>query len=120
MRISEASERTGIPARLLRYYEDQDLLRPERNSSGYRDYSENDLATARHIRQLLDAGLGTAAIGTVLPCLVERAGQLAPTCSDLVEELREEQARIISAIDALTASRDAIGKVIAAGTPASE
>lgn len=115
MRISEAAERTGIPARLLRYYEEQGLLHPERDISGYRDYTEADLATAGHIRQLLAAGLSTATIGTVLPCLTERAGQLAPTCSELVDELRHEQTRIIAAIEALTASRDALGKVIAAG-----
>lgn len=120
MRISGAAERTGIPARLLRYYEEQGLLHPERNISGYRDYTEADLAAAGRIRQLLDAGLSTATIGTVLPCLTERAGQLAPICSELVDELRHEQARIVTAIDALTASRDAIGKVIAAGAPTPE
>ncbi|MDN3460895.1 MerR family transcriptional regulator [Rhodococcus sp. APC 3903] len=88
MRISEAVERTGVSARLLRYYEEQGLLSPGRNASGYRDYSETDVEMARRIRQLLDAGLSTATIGTVLPCLTERAGQLAPICADLVEDLR--------------------------------
>lgn len=114
MRISEAADRTGIPARLLRYYEDQGLLRPARNTSGYRDYSEDDLAAARRIRQLLDSGLSTATIGVVMPCLVERAGQLAPTCTELVDQLRDEQARIAASLDALTASHEAIGRVIAA------
>jgi DNA-binding transcriptional MerR regulator len=118
MRIAEASVRTGISARLLRYYEDQGLLDPARNSSGYRDYSEDDLVAARRVRQLLNVGLSTATIGTVLPCLTERLGQLTPVCAELIDELRHEQDRIISAIDALTESRDAIGQVIAAGTPA--
>ncbi|MGW0432833.1 MerR family transcriptional regulator [Micromonospora sp. NPDC003197] len=117
MRISEAARRTGIPARLLRYYEEQGLLHPQRNTSGYRDYSDDDLAAAKRIRQLLDAGLSTAIIGVVLPCLTERAGQLVPICSELVDDLRREQTRIVTAIDALAASRDAIGKVIAAGAP---
>lgn len=115
MRISEAARRTGIPARLLRYYEEQGLLSPGRNTSGYRNYTEADIATAARIRQLLDAGLGTAAISTVLPCLTESAGQLIPTCPDLLDDLRHEQARIVAAIDALTASCEAIGRVIAAG-----
>lgn len=115
MRISEAVEQVGVPARLLRYYEEQGLLAPARNASGYRDYSETDIDMARRIRQLLDAGLSTATIRTVLPCLTERAGQLAPICVDLLEDLKREQARIEASIVALTQSRDTISAVIAAG-----
>ena len=39
MRIGELSRRTGVPARLLRYYEEQDLMHPERDSNGYRSYA---------------------------------------------------------------------------------
>lgn len=115
MRISEAVEQAGVPARLLRYYEEQGLLSPRRNASGYRDFCETDIEKARRIRQLLDAGLSTATIRTVLPCLTERAGQLAPICADLIDDLRREQARIEASIDALTRSRDAISAVVAAG-----
>jgi DNA-binding transcriptional MerR regulator len=115
MRISEVADRTGISARLLRYYEEQDLLVPARNASGYRDYSDQDVEIARRIRQLLDAGMSTATIRAVLPCLTERAGRLAPICSDTIESLRREQARIEASIEALTASRDAISTVIDAG-----
>lgn len=115
MRISDAAEWAGASARLLRYYEEQGLLDPRRNASGYRDYSGQDVEVARRIRQLLDAGLSTVTIRTVLPCLTERAGRLAPICTDLIDDLKREQARIEASIDALTQSRDAIGAVIAAG-----
>lgn len=115
MRISEVADRTGTSSRLLRYYEEQELLVPARNASGYREYSAQDVEVARRIRQLLDAGLSTATIRTVLPCLNERAGRLAPICSDTVEDLRREQARMEAAIEALTASRDALSRVIDAG-----
>ncbi len=115
MRISEVTDRTGIPARLLRYYEEQELLVPARNASGYRDYSDQDVEVARRIRQLLDAGLSTATIRTVLPCLIERAGRLAPICDETINDLKREQARIEASIETLKASRDAISSVIAAG-----
>lgn len=115
MRISDVTARTGIPARLLRYYEEQALLVPSRNASGYRDYTAQDVEVARRIRQLLDAGLGTAAIRTVLPCMTEHAGRLAPTCATTIDDLKREQARIESSIEALIASRDAITGVIDAG-----
>lgn len=71
------------------------------------------MAVVRQVRQLLDAGLSTATIRTVLPCLTERAGRLAPVCQDTIADLRREQARIEASIDALCRSRDAIGAVIA-------
>lgn len=115
MRISEVTDRTSIPARLLRYYEEQELLVPTRNASGYRDYTEADVEVARRIRQLLDAGLSTATIRTVLPCLTERAGRLTPICTETIEDLTREQTRIEASIEALTASREAIITVIHAG-----
>ncbi|WP_315129081.1 MerR family transcriptional regulator [uncultured Actinomyces sp.] len=115
MRISQISERTGIPARLLRYYEEQGLLAPARNASGYRDYDDRDVEVARRVRLLLDAGLSTATIRTVAPCLIERAGHLAPLCAEIIDDLKREQARIEASIMTLAASRDAIGAVIAAG-----
>ena len=115
MRISQISERTGIPARLLRYYEEQGLLAPARNASGYRDYDDRDVEVARRVRLLLDAGLSTATIRTVAPCLIERAGRLAPLCAEIIDDLKREQARIEASIITLAASRDAIGAVIAAG-----
>ena len=116
MRISAVADRTGIPARLLRYYEEQDLLAPARDAWGYRDYTDQDVEVARRIRQLLAAGLSTSTIRTVLPCLTERAGRLAPICSDTIEDLQREQARIEASIEALTASRDAISSVVDAGS----
>ncbi|TFB82489.1 MerR family transcriptional regulator [Cryobacterium sp. TMT1-3] len=115
MRISEVAGRSGVPARLLRYYEEQGLLNPLRNPSGYRDYTDQDIELVRRIRHLLNAGLSTATIRTVLPCLTDRAGRLAPICTDLIEDLKREQIRIEASIDTLKQSRDAIEEVIAAG-----
>ena len=115
MRISQVVEHSGVPARLLRYYEEQGLLNPLRNPSGYRDYTDQDIELVRRIRHLLNAGLSTATIRTVLPCLTDQAGRLAPICTDLIDDLKREQIRIDASIDALKQSRDAIEEVIAAG-----
>ncbi|MFC8897126.1 MerR family transcriptional regulator [Streptomyces cinereoruber] len=114
MRIGELSRRTGVSERLLRYYEEQELLRPERRPSGYREYVEGDADTVRRIRGLLAAGLNTATIATILPCLRDDDERLVPTCPDLLADLAGERERISRAIFDLQASRAALDDVIAA------
>ncbi|MGI5328385.1 MerR family transcriptional regulator [Actinomadura nitritigenes] len=114
MRIGELSRRTGVHERLLRYYEEQQLLQPARRPSGYREYSEADVDTVRRIRSLLAAGLGTATIATILPCLRDEGERLVPTCSDLLADLSKERERITKAITDLQVSRSALDAVIAA------
>lgn len=41
--IKQASERAGLPAKTIRYYESIGLLAPGRAENGYRVYSEADL-----------------------------------------------------------------------------
>src|SRR5882757_1508376 len=68
MLIGELSARTGVSARLLRYYEEQGLLAAERGHNGYRSYTEDAVVRVRQIRQLLAAGLTTEVIGSALQC----------------------------------------------------
>ena len=114
MRIGELSRRTGVHERLLRYYEQQGLLQPIRRPSGYREYSDRDVGTVRRIRSLLAAGLSTATIATVLPCLRDDSQRLVPICSDLVTELCQERDRMTVAIAELQASRAMLDTVISA------
>lgn len=114
MRIGEMVRRTGVSERLLRYYEEQGLLTPDRLPSGYRVYAERDVETVRRVRTLLTAGLTTATIARVLPCVREEGEQLVPVCSDLVADLRQERERITRAIEELRSSRTILDGVIAA------
>ncbi|WP_306317730.1 MULTISPECIES: MerR family transcriptional regulator [unclassified Streptomyces] len=114
MRIGELSRRTGVHERLLRYYEEQQLLRPARRPSGYREYEEADVDTVRRVRSLLAAGLNTATIATILPCLRDEGERLVPTCSDLLADLLKERERIDKAITDLEISRSALDDVIEA------
>ncbi|MTE17515.1 MerR family transcriptional regulator [Nocardia sp. CT2-14] len=68
MLIGELSRATGVPARLLRYYEEQGLLVPHRDSNGYRTYPDTAPDQVARIRELLAAGLPTRDIRELLPC----------------------------------------------------
>jgi DNA-binding transcriptional MerR regulator len=114
VRIGELARRAGVSQRALRYYEEQGLLRPGRRLSGYREYSDADVHTVRDIRTLLAAGLGTATIAEVLPCMVTDGGQLVTPCGDLVELLARERDRIDSAVRELMAAREMLDAIVVA------
>jgi DNA-binding transcriptional MerR regulator len=101
---------------MLRYYEEQGLLTPERTSSGYRSYPDSAVSQAGQIRGLLDAGLTTEIIRTILPCLndpedVRRTVGCLPAAT--VELIRAELGRVQQRIDCLTRNRDAIEAYLA-------
>ncbi|MEP7452848.1 Cu(I)-responsive transcriptional regulator [Phyllobacterium sp. SB3] len=56
MNIGNASERSGLPAKTIRYYEDIGLLKPDRADNGYRDYSVSDVHKLRFLQR--SRGLG--------------------------------------------------------------
>jgi DNA-binding transcriptional MerR regulator len=106
MRIGDLSQRTGVPARMLRYYEQQGLLRPERTPNGYRSYAEADVARAQRVRSLISSGMPTRLIAIVLDMDRE---QWSPSCSaQFARQLEAELASIEDKISCLTLSRDTI------------
>lgn len=117
MRIGELAKRTGVSERSLRYYEEQGLLAPTRTPAGYRVYAGSDVDVVRHVRMLLAAGLNTAFIREVLPCMVDTGDGLAPGCPELLPHLRKERDRITVAIDGLASARTLLDGVIAATPP---
>ena len=115
MRIGELSGRTGVPARLLRYYEEQGLLHPERDGSGYRSYSEADAGRVGQVRGLLEAGLTTEIIRRILPFL-DCGIHLPAQCltADTARLLEDEAERLGQRIDCLSRNRDALLRYLAA------
>lgn len=52
MTIREVEQRTGLERATVRFYEKEGLLTPKRLENGYRDYSEEDVATLLRIKLL--------------------------------------------------------------------
>lgn len=112
MRIGELARLTGVSVRSLRYYEEQGLLRPERRPSGYREYVHEDAATVRGIRLMLAAGLNTATIGRLLPCMADDGGTLAPSCSGMLPDLHRERERLSDAVSDLLTARARLDSLV--------
>ncbi|GGC95283.1 MerR family transcriptional regulator [Enterococcus wangshanyuanii] len=52
MKINELSKLTGVKKETIRYYETMGLLTPDRNTNGYRHYTEQELKDLRFILKL--------------------------------------------------------------------
>lgn len=55
--IGEFSKITGLGIHTLRYYEHENLISPQRNSSNRRRYSDKDIAWIDFIKRLKDTGM---------------------------------------------------------------
>ncbi|WP_087721894.1 MerR family transcriptional regulator [Pandoraea sp. PE-S2T-3] len=112
MRIGELAHRAGVSERMLRYYEQEGLLRPARTGAGYRDYDEDDAQVAQRIRVLSAAGLKIDTIRVLLPCM--RGDQpLFERCDDIVDALSQEVEKLDRKLDELTESRRLVARYLA-------
>jgi len=109
MRIGELSERTGATARMLRYYEEQGLLSPTRTGSGYREYSELDVARVGRIRCMLASALPTSVVAQALRFLVDERPAVPGSARErtrLAATLQAELDTLTQRIETLNRSRE--------------
>jgi DNA-binding transcriptional MerR regulator len=109
MRIGELSKKTGVPSRMLRYYEEQELITPRRLDNGYREYDDYLVDRIGKIRGLIDAGIPTRIVTNILPCLGQPQTIVVENADPaLYEMLENERDRMSEKIDFLTHNRDAL------------
>lgn len=113
MRIGELARRTGVAPRMLRYYEEQGLVSPQRLANGYRDYGEHLVDRVGKIRGLADAGIPSRIIADILPCL-DRPQTIVVRDADpgLRDLLTRERDRMSERIRFLVHNRDAISDYV--------
>lgn len=113
MRIGELSARTGVSARLIRYYESQELLRSERSSTGQRLFDHSHVELIENIRWLLGAGLPTRVIRELLDC-VHAPGTIepcaVPTLLDHLDDFDERIRELSGTREALQGLIDSAGR----------
>jgi len=117
MKIGELAERTGVSTRSLRYYEQQGLLSSTRTPGGHREYGAPAVDRVRRIQELFGAGLNSAKIKKVLPCMRDADGGPSETAdAQLAADLSEERERISRLIGDLQGSLASLDQVIDAAT----
>ncbi|MFD4251086.1 MerR family transcriptional regulator [Amycolatopsis thermoflava] len=109
MRIGELAEATGVSTRSLRYYEEQGLIRSSRTPGGWRDFDNSMVERVVLIQHLFAAGLCSATINELLPCLEappeERTGVLEELLAQQAERLEAKRRDIERELDILRALR---------------
>ena len=103
MRIGEAAGRAGVPAKTIRFWEDQRLLPPsDRTPAGYRDYGPAILERLAFIRHAQAAGLTLEHIRQVLH--IRDGGQ--PPCVHVASLIDQRLAEVQARLAELTRTRD--------------
>jgi Cu(I)-responsive transcriptional regulator len=105
MNIGEASARSGVSAKMIRYYEEIGVLpEPDRRESGYRLYDERDVHRLRFVRRARDFGFPVERIRELLRLWNDRKRPSAE-----VKRIAEAHvAELDKKIGELTALRDSM------------
>lgn len=106
--IGEFSRLTGLGIHTLRYYEQEGLIAPERNTGNRRRYSDQDIAWISFIKRLKDTGMPIKEI--------KRYAQLRaegnPTLQARLEMLVQHRQALNEQIMQLQEHRDRLGEKI--------
>jgi DNA-binding transcriptional MerR regulator len=108
VRIGEVAQRSGVPVKTIRYYEDIGVVDPpQRTASGYRDYDDNVLERLAFVRSAQTVGLKLGEIREIVafhargetPCahvaalLTHRSAELSRRIAEL-ERMKAELSRL--------------------------
>lgn len=110
MNISAVADRSGVPAKTIRYYESIGLIAaPPRSEGGYRVYSTRDVETLRFIQRARSLGFSVNDVSDLLALWQDRsrasaevkalAGRHVEEIERKIAELEEMRATLTTLMD---------------------
>jgi len=110
MNIGEVAERSGLPPKTIRYYEEIGLIRPLRSENGYRSFRDSDLHKLAFLGRARALGFSIEDCRTLLGLYEDESRESAQ-----VKALAEEHlAAIDDKIAQLGAMRDTLAQLVSA------
>lgn len=98
MNIGAAAQRSGVPAKTIRYYESINLIdAAARTASGYRVYDIRDVETLRFIQRARSLGFSVKDVGDLLALWRDKqraSGQVKALANRHVEEINRKMAEL--------------------------
>ena len=105
MNMGKAAERSGVSAKMIRYYESVDLLpAADRTGNGYRSYTEEDVARLSFVRRSRDLGFSIERIRELLGLWGDQHrsnGEVRSLAREHVTELEGQAAKLQAMIQTL-------------------
>lgn len=110
LKVGDVAERTGLPSKTIRYYDDIGLLSPtvERSETGYRLFSVDVLNRLAFIKQAQALGLSLAEIHHILE--IRDRGDLP--CGEVRHHLEAKVNAITQQIEALVSLRSELQGIL--------
>ena len=119
-RIHVAAELSGVRVELIRAWERRyGVLAPKRTASGYRVYTDRDVALLRRLKQLTEEGVSISEAATMLPQLLTELDAVQPTVEVSPTSVRAWMDDVLKAAEALDQGRVSrvLDEVLAALSP---
>ena len=100
MQIGLVAERSGVPAKTIRYYEDIGLIsKPDRTTSGYRAYASQDVEILRFVSRARGLGFSIKDVRNLLALFEDReraSADVKKIALDHVDEIDRKMAELDS------------------------
>ncbi len=95
MNIGSVSEKSGLPAKTIRYYEDIGLISPDRRDNSYRDYSNEDVHRLRFLQRSRSLGFSVEECRQLLSLYGDTARESAEVKAIATAKLGEIERKIV-------------------------
>ncbi|MCE0504774.1 MULTISPECIES: Cu(I)-responsive transcriptional regulator [unclassified Roseivivax] len=108
MNIGEVADRSGVPAKTIRYYEEIGLVRPARSANGYRAFAETELHKLAFLGRARTLGFSIEECRRLLALYEDDNRESAQVKALAEEHLAEVDARIAG----LQAMRETLARLV--------
>ncbi len=108
MNIGDAALKSSLPAKTIRYYEDIGLIKPDRSSNGYRDFSDEHLHKLSFVQRARSLGFTVEECRALLSLYEDRGRASA----DVKSMARSHLSQISEKIQALQAMQATLSELV--------